>query len=87
MSEIEPGVFCAGRGEGAPLALERMRNAFGEEDAGEGLGARANLGGRAFGEELAAVNTGRRAEVDDTIGARHEFIVMLDDEERVSFVA
>ena len=87
MSEIEPGVFCARRGERAPLALERMCNAFGEEQAGEGLGTRANRGGRAFGEELSAVDAGCRAEVDDAIGSRHEFIVVLDDEERVSFVA
>ena len=36
---------------------------------------------------LFVVYAGRGAEVNDAIGACHEFIVVLDDEECVSFIA
>ena len=33
------------------------------------------------------MNAGAGAEVDDPVGARHQFVVVLDDEQGVTFVA
>ena len=62
-------------------------NAFGEKNSGEGVLAGANFRGRAFGEQGTAMNAGAGAEVDDPVGARHQFVVVLDDEQGVTFVA
>jgi hypothetical protein len=62
-------------------------DAFGEEEAGEGFGALLDFGGGAVGEEVAAVDAGGGSEVDDAVGAFHQLVVVLDDEEGVSFVA
>ena len=87
MGELEPRGFCAGGGQRAVIAAEGMDDAFGEENAGEGVFTGANFRGRAFGEQGAAMNAGAGAEVDDPVGARHQFVVVLDDEQGVTFIA
>lgn len=74
-------VRVSGRCRGADAGCLR------EEEAGEGAGAGADFGGRAVGEEFAAVDAGGGAEVNDAVGAGHEFVVVLDDEERVALGA
>jgi hypothetical protein len=64
-----------------------MRDALGEEESGERFVARSDFGGRAVGEQFAAVDAGGGTEIDDAVGARHELVVVLDDEQRVALRA
>jgi hypothetical protein len=64
-----------------------MRDALGEKDAGEGGVGALDLRRRALREDGAAMHAGPGPEVDDAVGAPHEFVVMLDHEERVALGA
>ena len=68
-------------------AAEGMRNSFRQENAGERGVARLDFGGCAVGQHVAAVETGAGTEVDDAVGAFHDDVVVLDDEQRVALVA
>jgi len=62
-------------------------DAFFEVEAGERSGDLLDRGGRVVGEDLAAVDAGGGTEVDDAVGAFHQHVVVLDDEERVALPA
>ena len=64
-----------------------MRDALGQKQAGEGFGARLDFGGGALGQQFAPVAAGGRPEVDNTIGALHQLVVVLDHQKGVTFVA
>ena len=44
-----------------------------------------DLGDCAAGDHFAAVDSGPRAQIDNVIGASHRLLVVLDDDERISF--
>ena len=64
-----------------------MRDAAGEKESGQRTCARTNFGGSSVGEQFAAMHPGGRSEIDNAIGAGHEFLVVLDHEERVALRA
>jgi hypothetical protein len=54
--------------------------------AGEGRPVGDEVGGCAFEDDPAAVVAGTGAEIDDPIGVRHDRLVMLDDDHRLTGV-
>ena len=54
--------------------------------AGEGGAGRDEVGGRALEDDPAAVVAGAGAEVDDPVGARHDRLVVGDDDDRLAGV-
>src|SRR3954449_3125592 len=69
-------------GEGGTGGDEVGGGARGEDPAAVGGGA--VLGGRAREDDPPAVVAGAGAEVDDPIGARHDRLVVLDDDDRLA---
>jgi hypothetical protein len=50
--------------------------------AGQGGTGGDEVGGSALEDDLAAVVAGAGAKVDDPVGARHDPLVVLDDDDR-----
>src|SRR5688500_14737518 len=76
-----------GRFDRTISAPQRVREAAREKKSREGLVARLDFRGRAVGQQLAPVDSRRWSEINNPIRARHQFVVMLHDEQRVSFLA
>ena len=75
-----------------PFALApRLRHGdlahAGEVLAGDAVGARHDLVGRALGDDVAAVDAGAGADVDHVVGGEDRILVVLDHEHGVADVA
>ena len=74
-------------GSRAARPAQGMRDPARQETAGERAAAAADLLRGAAGEQLAAVHARAGAEVHDHVGALHQFVVVLDHQQRVPAVA
>ncbi len=64
-----------------------MAKRFAQATPGFGAGKCLDLRKRSLHHHLAAVRARARAEVDNMIRAAHRFFIVLDDDERISFLA
>ena len=68
-------------------AAQRMLNAMLEVEAGERRGDFFEIGGSSAGQKPSAMYACAGPQIDDMVGAPHEFVVVFDDEEGIALVA